>query len=362
MGGLGTLLSGAAGLVGTVWAWLSGLPGPLAVTAKILASAGILTPTFLTLRGVLRWANRQRSIARARKAWGLPGAPQLDPRRPLRMWRLAKPSTIEFVIETLHYSWLSVRGLATAREVIEQPQLKAENAAALTANVALMDAMDARGMVFLPPRVRSPLAVRLAIEQLRRSKAAPEAIAQLEKRQVGQQASKFYSDLFSETILQQVDATPDIAAGRDYFSKYFQPLMISFAEDLFAASAGQNAEEQGEVLTKHLVHLSNRKLVALRVTQTAPIPDIDSIVDKLPEEVPTKGFKAQARREAERRNKQACRSVVIVSDHDSVARAQQIEHFIEKRIDNCSIDYNVWTPQLDDEHVGSCCFLWQQLN
>jgi hypothetical protein len=309
------------------------------------------------LRSYARWLRNRKVTKTLDEVQQAPGAPKLDPNTPDRMFVIEQPGLIGSAFDAIEETIASVLGANKTLEVI-----KGTNEVDNWAQQAMIRAGRTRGLRFLPARVRRPLQVHLALRQLRESHAPIEAIETLEAKlkEVGGRGN-FYNCLFNEALLREVDLTPDVGEGRDYFSKYFQPLMVAFDERAFLNSAGEHASDAQEVLVLHLNNLADRRLRAMRVCNGHPLPDIQSLLQELPKEIPSGYAKSAKQANRKHNKKKAVVSVLAIADPDAAERGQPLELSIEKHLEQVAAKqrFEQWTTNLDEKGVLHC-WLWQQ--
>lgn len=321
----------------------------------VLATFGA---AFLVIRTIMGWWSRVRVVARLDDAQNAEDAPELDPRREERVFLVEKPGPWEAVLDFVLYVKSWGRALARKRGVLVHDVARARSIAEEWEFIAMTKAADTRGLSYLPRRARDPLTLNLAKENLTRAGAPPEAHALIDRR-LEKENGEFYMSLFSQAKLHAVDLTPDNTPERSYFKKYFQPLMVSFAEDQFRQSAGPQADLPRDALVEHLGYLASRRVRAVRLTSATPMIDVDVLRGALPRPIPASGYKRKDKFEARAWNDdKATQAILLVVDPEQVENARVIESAVLKRLRDCTgIDHTEWTPDLDDPPQPAC-FLW----
>lgn len=348
---------------GTDWTSFSALWSCAATIPSVwkgtVAAAISFWPIFKAIQAGLDWKNRQRVVEKIEAVRRRPGAPELSAASPHLQFTIAGPGPLERIIEVVHYGVLTVQSRNRApprRHVLA----RASDFAEVWEIKAITLARDTRGLNFLPYRVRHPLHLHLALKFLKTAEAPAEALEKIERRLRDVPSGPLFDCLFSPPVLKEVDLSSDVHRGNDYFTKYFQPLMVAFDSQSFAESAGIPSEPERRALTEHLSSLSDRRIVAMWVTSSGHI-DRSRLLQRLPVEINAKGFDKPERSAAKLFNqKKAVRSVVMISDSDAIERARLVETETNAQFQKARVATGAWTPLLDDL-AAVPVFFWQEI-
>lgn len=312
------------------------------------------------VQGALRWFNRIRVVRQLEAARQAPGSPELEASRPYRIFQAPEPAPVELLLDTALQIGATAASIKTNR-LLAPEIVKVENIADEWWFVAMRHAADTRGLKYLPPRARDPLTLHLAREHMTIAGAPAEAFAYIDARLQEVGTGQFYSRLFNSAVLRDVDQTPSVFPEiPTYFTKYFQPLMVSFAEETFRTSPG-GGEDPREALLEHLVHLSSGRVAAARIAVGAPPPDPGLLTKKMARAVPG-GMSRGPKIEAKKWNQDdAVMSVLLVADPKCGEMARAIEARVETRTRQCSKEapHMVWTSEIEKAE-SNIVLLWQR--
>lgn len=341
-------------IVITTWNWMQ-------QHLLVFLSSALLLFAF---RGILRWNDRRRIARRLQVAALGPGKPTLDPNRDQVVFVAQGFTSSEKLVDVAVEVGARIVGPVKKRGVAIVEVAKTQSSEEQWELMAMRHARDVRGLSYLPPRVADPIQLYIALEYLSAANA-PEAAkalirARLEERdpEGHEKKSVFFNTLFNPEALRAVDKNPASGEQDTYFSKFFQPLMVNFADQTYSRSAG-NIDEQ-DALQAHLRHLSERRVAAVRLSQRAPHIDPDILLSTLPRKLPGSIGKKKERDEVGKWNREkAVRAILIVSEPGCLGEAEIMEKLIEAGWERSGLSPNVWTP-ITDPLPQTACFLWQE--
>ena len=360
-------LAGWFSALPTVWKWLLSLGtaagtggGYLLFTHRLRDALRGVHEIGRRVHKVVRvgseWALKRRSIAAIEEASRAPDTPELDPEAPILHFQVANPSILEDVERT----YLVTKANLTGRRFQTAHLLRTVDSPESYEIQAMAVAARTRGLSFLPEALKDPIQLQIARRYLVKAHAPLEAVSLLEAKLAALPKGGLFEALFSTTRLAQVDAAK--TSDSDYFTKYFQPLMVNFSERSFVMTGGETQETERDVLTAHLNHFANGRVVAVTFAAGAAEPNEQSVLAKLPVELPQGQGKGRQRRKLRIfNNNKACCAVVIACDEANLNRARAFELKVTKAWDDDKTEIAVcaWTPDIEvlPEFPS---FLWQR--
>lgn len=302
------------------------------------------------------WALKKRSVAAIEEASRAPDTPELDPRAPILHFQVANPS----ILEDIERTYLSAKAVVTGRRLQTTVLVRAVDSPESYEIQAMAVAARTRGLSFLPEALKDPIQLQIARRYLTKAHAPEAAIKLVEGKLSGLPKGGLFEALFSPTRLAQVDSAK--VSDADYFTKYFQPLMVNFSERSFVVTGGETQETERDVLAAHLNHFASGRVVALTFAEGAVEPSEERALAKLPVEIPQGQGKGRQRKRMRifNNNKAAC-AVVVVCDEANLNRARAFEIKASRRMDEEKTEVPVctWTPDID-KLPEFPCFLWQR--
>lgn len=345
---MASVLLAISGYISRAIDFLLGLPS---LVQFILGLAGAAIP----VAKFLSWLNRRQTIQSIEQSSEDPDAPRLDPERPVKVFKPSGPTVWDRLSTLGDWARATVQ-----RSDVEYVELsRADDTAETAYMVAINRAAEVYGLTFLPPRIQNPVQLEIARRYLEDADAPTRAIqrAQTELEEVD--TGPLFTQLFSEAVLNDVDLTPELGDSPDYFTKYFQPLLIAFSEREFVESAGEPPGERKKVLVEHLKHVSDGRVKAALFRGEGPVVRPDELKEHLPKPVPG-GYNQQRKRAAKKFNRnECCRGLLFVAELDRLDAARLSEKTVNDRLDSVnSLEYARWTPDIDRD-PPEACFLWQ---
>ena len=222
---------------------------------------------------------------------------------------------------------------------------------------AIYVAGKTRGLKFLPEKIRHPIHLRLVERHLKAADAPLEALLRVEKDLAEVHHGVLYDALFDPTTLSKVDLTPEEKGGDDYFTKYFQPVMVACSEKRFVLSAGTDEISEQQLLVDHMKLLSEGR-VRSAIFSSNPPNLTAQFSTVLPQPLPT-GFKKIQRTRVKQANKDAVGAVLFVIWDGGQEVAKGHEQAVEKHLQAIEESFCCWTCHVVAEHSPGC-FLWQR--
>lgn len=346
--------------------WFTSIPHNLQVLIGILGSIG---STFLSYKAVvavstrvINWWERRETRTELEEAFE-EGSVELRPSRPERVFFPPELGVLDRSEYVLRFLKAKIEGQKFASERLSKTFSSSEAAA----DMAIYLAGDTRGLSALPDDVRQHIHLHVAKSRLMDAGADQNTINAIDERMSSLESNTLVQRLFGSQTLREVDCSPETPGGSDYFSKYFQPLMVAFTEDRFRRSAGEVTASTKDILESHLKNLAEHRVAAARYSTGSPPTPPEEVCKSLPRRVPRGPQKRSERRKAKKFNrKQAANSVVIVTEPDRLNAARRTEREIGNQLRKPrkqEIEYATWTPFLDwkdEEEPNILCFFWHE--
>lgn len=280
---------------------------------------------------------------------------ELDPDRKRKVFKPSRPNRLA---RLRHLgNWIDAK---INREEIDSVELtRADDDAEVAYTVAIRMASDVHGLLFLPPRLQTSVQLKLAERFLKKSGAPKQAITKIRGDLEDKETGPLFTQLFSASVLEKYDLTPEAGQGENYFEKYFQPLLVSFDKSHFEESVGVPPQERKECLVKHLKYLSDGRARGASFDEEGGVLPKTEIKDLLPSTVPS-GPNPTRKREVRNHNENdAVLSLVFVSMDTALDKARNGEMTVNDALDRVAeVDYLRWTPDTDNPPERAC-FYWQ---
>lgn len=338
------------------WENLSGTTQAIIKAGSAFVAAAL--SVLLTIRTIFRWTARQRIAKQIREVAENPDAPDLDPNRATVVYVAQGYSPTEKLADTANEVFHHAKEIFSGRTVQPFEIAKTATTDEQWEIIAMREALNARGLHYLPKRVAFPIQLHLANQYLEWADAPATAKRLINDRLEEVEGGTFYAVLFNNAALEDMDKNPESGGGTTYFKKFFQPLMVSFAEEDFSRSAG--SVDQRDALYRHLVYLSQHRVSAVRLTRASPRVDPKIVTETIPQPLPTAKFGKKGERAtvAKWNREEACQAVLIVCEPDCLKEAELLENSIEQQWNASDVSPHVWTP-VTDPAPEQACFLWQ---